>query len=176
MFSPDVRFADDSQVKGDANGWETSGLWAGNSSPEPSALLLNQRYKGPGADSRDETCAAHEDPRLLGRVSGSGSASFAFPADLSVLRVFQNYTTVRELISDAIRGRKIPPRARRLAFLHQFFDLGIAQSGFIAAESQRFQLLGVVVFQHRKHSIEAGQKRFRGGHVALTKFALIHGD
>jgi len=88
--------------------------------------LLNRRYTARGADSPGETCEAHEDPRQRGHVLGSESASFAFPADFAVLRVFQNYTTVRELFSHPIGGRKVPPRARRLAFHHQFFNFRVA--------------------------------------------------
>src|SRR5216683_2841914 len=60
-------------------------------------------------------------------IDGCYCASFAFPADASVLIIFENYTTIGEFLADAIGGSEVAALAGRLAFGDQFFDFGIAQ-------------------------------------------------
>src|SRR5215469_11163352 len=61
--------------------------------------------------------------------------SFAFPADASVPRILQNYTTIRKLFADAVGLRKVAPLPRRLPLRHQFFDVRVARPA-VAPESQ----------------------------------------
>src|SRR5580692_280475 len=99
--------------------------------------------------------------------------SFAFPADAAVLRIFKHYTTFRKLFADAIRRCKVPLLPRRLPFRHQRRDLGIVAWRILPPVTKRSQLLGILVFQHRKDAIETVQKLLDCAHVALLKRALI---
>src|ERR1700682_2374556 len=58
---------------------------------------------------------------------GYNCDSFAFPADASVPTIFQNYTTFREFLADAVGRSEVPALASGIAFGDEFFDLGVAQ-------------------------------------------------
>src|SRR5215469_6518210 len=138
--------------------------------------MLNLRRTMQDAGWKDETSAARAGRLQCGRVSGSESASFAFPADASVFRIFQNYTTLKQLISDAIRFRKVFLFARGLALRHELFDFRVVRTSGIGAIAEGFQLLGIIVLEHRKYFVKGGEKIFRGLHLPLPELALIHGD
>src|SRR5580704_6879501 len=69
---------------------------------------LNRRCRDAVEVWRDETYAVPVDRRRPGRASEIESASsFAFPADTTVLGIFNQYTMIRQLLADRIRSREI---------------------------------------------------------------------
>src|SRR5271157_2488047 len=115
---------------------------------------LNLPCRDWDANSLDEISAARAGPRRLDHVSGNGSTSFAFPADAAVLGIFQKYTTLGELLADAIAGGKIVALARGLARGDEFFDCCVAQSAGNIRIAKSLQLFRVVVFEHGEHAVK----------------------
>src|SRR6516162_3071621 len=78
--------------------------------------LLNRRYKDSAANCTGGTFAARADPPPLDHASIHAGISFALPANAAIFRIFQNYTTLRELFSDAVCVRKVPLFPRYFPF------------------------------------------------------------
>src|SRR5260370_28270317 len=60
---------------------------------------------------------------------GCSCDSFAFPADASVLIIFENYTTIGEFLADAVGGGEVSALAGGLAGGYEVFDFGVAEGG-----------------------------------------------
>src|SRR5260370_41870397 len=76
---------------------------------------LNLRRRGLAADRPGRKfCGAR----------GCSCDSFAFPADASVPAIFKNYTTIDELLADAIRGGEVRALTGGLAGGYALFDVG----------------------------------------------------
>src|SRR5271168_2188514 len=128
---------------------------------------LNLRRRGwdgvrPGSSS----------PGIVGVVR----CSFAFPADASVPRVLDQYTTIREFFADAIGGGKIALFARGLPLFDQFFHLFVADFVFDGPLANDAQQVGVVLADHREDAVEGLQEFLYGFDVARAKRAFFHGD
>src|SRR5712664_4120061 len=58
---------------------------------------------------------------------GCSCDSFAFPADASVLIIFENYTTIGEFLADAIGRSEVAAFTGGVAFRDSFFDFGVTE-------------------------------------------------
>src|SRR5439155_27180597 len=128
---------------------------------------LNLRRRGSDAVRKEK----------LARPAGAIlSVSFAFPADASVLTIFQNYTIFGQFFAYFVTLCEIPPLPRRLTFSDFRFHISVAEPAARRAVAQLPQLPRIVVRNHRKHFIKLRQKRLRRRRIFLPKFSAIHRD
>src|ERR1700674_3696407 len=106
---------------------------------------FSRRRRGWDAPRRGRNC--------LG-ILGCWYASFAFPADTSVPRILNKYTTFGEFLADAIGGGEIAPLPRGLTVCEQFFDLGVTRGAAVAAVAEYLEFLRIVTFDHGEDLIE----------------------
>src|SRR5689334_12570684 len=98
---------------------------------------------GKGLNLRRRGSDAVRKEKLVGPAGAIGYVSFAFPADASVLTIFQYYTMLRQFFADFIALGEVPPLPRRLPFRHLRIHIRVAHSAAGRPVTQLFQLFRI---------------------------------
>ena len=112
--------------------------------------------------------------KLAWAADRCAGGSFAFPADASVLIVFENYTTIRQLLADFVAPSEVPPLPGDLPLRDQGLNLGRRNGPVGGREAQVGKLRGVVVRKDGEHLVEGGEKAPNGAGVLLAELAGVH--
>src|SRR5215469_3701054 len=138
---------------------------------------VSQRRRGwdarqPARSSRGTSSTTHfERMKRCGRCN-----SFSFPADATVPGIFNQYTTISELLADAVGSSKVAALARIFAFGKLCFDFTVRKLAALVVIAELVQFFRIVVLEHRENAVERRQESLHGGNVAMTKFAFVDGD
>jgi hypothetical protein len=103
------------------NGWAKL---AGGRIDKKGTDLQNFGYAGRGVSQRRKDWGEFRQAKNCSEKVG-GCRSFAFPADAAVLRVFKDYTTIRQCFTDAVGGGKVARLPGSLALGDEFLDLRV---------------------------------------------------
>src|SRR5579862_3151492 len=119
--------------------------------PGVSGLRLVRFGKGLNLRRRGSDAVRKE--KLVEPAGAIVCVSFAFPADASVLTIFQNYTMFREFFADFVAFCKVPPLPCRLPFRNQGLDFRV-QYPSICSVPQFLQFLLIGIGDHREYFVK----------------------
>src|SRR6267378_4093724 len=100
--------------------------------------------------------------------------SFAFPADASVLRILNDYTTIRQFFADAVGGREVAFFLCGIAFSDELVNFRVSRPALRPAKSKCAELFAIMILHHGENFVESGQKFLRCSNISLAEVALIH--
>src|SRR5262249_43598300 len=155
---------DGQQLSWRAAAWRVNAQVGMDRAPAPERGV-SRRRKGWGVLRRGESCWG---------VLGVLQASFALPPDPSILRVLNDYATIREFFADAVGCGEIALFLSSIALGNQLIDLRVAWRVNRRAISERTNLCHIVVFDHCKHFLEGCQKFLSRVNIALAEVSFVH--
>src|SRR4051812_39448227 len=125
---------------------------------------IGSRQGGPNAGKLCFGNGRHPTSRET-NCNSNANSSLALPKNAAVTRVFEEDTTVGELLAVPVGGCKVTSFAGGLARGYKLFDFDIGRTLLASRDAKSLQFFSVIVNQHGKNVIEFVEHHGNSGNV-----------